>query len=159
MKKRLAILIGVVALGILGLLAGCGKKDVGKDIGLDKVNEFYYTVSSSTNPPEYQRYRFYVEDGKYYFYHEKREGDTWPLTEKHITVNGTKELSDEEWKEFFSLIENGTVEKREEDTSTGGKGPFLYLYWDGDKSEIQEFTFASSADETAFEEFCEGLVD
>ena len=49
-----------------------GKKTVGKDILSDDITDFYYTYDTSTYPPEFQRYRFYAEDGRYYFYHETK---------------------------------------------------------------------------------------
>ena len=134
-----------------------GEMTVGADITEDSIRECYYTYSTSTNPPFYQRYRFYTEDGKYYFYHETREGGGWPQTEEDITASGTVELSHEEWDDFFGLLEGGTVTKRTESLEDGNAGPWLYLYWDGDKSEYQEFTFASYDKEDTFEEFCLAL--
>ena len=138
--------------------AGRGEKLVGTDITIGDVTEFYYTVSTSTNPPHYQRYRFYVEDGKYMFFHEKREGDHWPLTEDDATVTGTVELTEAEWEEFFGCLRGGTVVKRTESLDSGSSGPWLYLYWDGDKSKYQEFSFASLAERAAFKELCEKLA-
>ena len=83
------------------MLPGNGPKTVGADVKMEDITEFYFTYDSSTNPPLFQRYRFSVKDGAYQFYHEKREGNHWPLREKDITVSGTKELSPEEWKTFF----------------------------------------------------------
>ena len=65
---------------------GNGSKIVGKNIKINDINDFYYTLDGSTNPPYFHRYRFYKEEGKYFFYHEKREGDHWPLTDGDITV-------------------------------------------------------------------------
>ena len=48
--------------------AGRGEKLVGTDVKLESVTEFYYTYSTSTDPPHYQRYRFYTEDGKRFFF-------------------------------------------------------------------------------------------
>ncbi|MBO6011573.1 MAG: hypothetical protein J6P71_07230, partial [Oscillospiraceae bacterium] len=36
--------------------AGRGEKLVGTDVKLEDVTEFYYTYSTSTDPPHYQRY-------------------------------------------------------------------------------------------------------
>ncbi len=148
-------LLGITALillcGAVFMIAGCGesmasagKKEyiVGKDIALSDIKDFYYTIDASTNPPHFQRYRFSNKSGKYTFYHEKREGNVWPLDEKHITVSGTKELSEQEWRKFFSYIENGRVTKRIEDANAGGRGPWLYLYWNKDKNVYQVFNFA-----------------
>ena len=136
-----AVLLALIAAVLLltGMFGGSkapvlGKREltVGTDILPEDVTEFYYTLSSSTDPPRYQRYRFYREEGRTFFYHEKREGDHWPLREGDITVSGTKELTGEEWAAFFGLLREGTVQKRAESTESGGKGPWLYLYWEGD---------------------------
>ena len=154
-------LIGIVLIVLFMFIRG-GRKmkySVGKDIGIEDVTDFYYTYSSSAFPPEYQRYRFYVEDGKHYFYHEKREGDTWPLREDHITICGTRILSDEEWQSFFEHLQGGTVQKRNEDVVDGDAGPWLYLYWKKDQGKYQEFSFASWNDRKAFEEYCIHLTE
>ncbi|MBQ6560076.1 MAG: hypothetical protein IJL85_04510 [Erysipelotrichaceae bacterium] len=136
-----------------------GKKTVGKDIKQEDITEFYYTYATSTFPPDYQRYRFYVEDGVHYFYHEKREGEHWPLEEDDITVCGTKELTEEEWNAFFECLSGGTVQKRSDDVVDGDAGPWFYLYWKNDHGDLQEYRFASWDDEKAFEEFCIRLMN
>ena len=136
------------------ILSGNGPKTVGTDIAMKDITEFYYTYATSTNPPNYQRYHFYIKDGAYMFYHEKREGKHWPLTEKDISVSGRKVLSQEEWKTFFNCVNGGKVEKRKEHLESGGSGPWLFLYWKGDKSKIQEFTFANRNKKVFFEEMC-----
>ena len=152
------------ALLLLALISfpGCGifKSEliVGKDIKQSDITEFYYTYSTSTNPPQFQRYRFYTEDGKYFFYHEKREGDHWPLTEADATVTGTVQLNEEEWAAFFDLIQGGTVIKRQVSTDSGGSGPWLYLYWKKDRGEYQEFSFETWDKAGEFEEMCEKLA-
>ena len=61
MKKIMKALLSLL---MIVPISGCsGEKTVGRDIKIDDITEFYYTYSSSTNPPDYQRYRFYVEDG------------------------------------------------------------------------------------------------
>ena len=137
-------------------LGGCSRagKTVGKDVKKEDVTDFYYTVDSSTNPPSFRRYRFYVEDGVRFFFHEKREGSHWPLTEQDRTVSGTVELTDEQWDAFFDCISGGTVKKRGEHTESGSAGPWLYLYWKNDRSKIQEYSFASHEKQTAFEALC-----
>lgn len=157
--KKLPIIIAssIAAIGALGCMLFNNKKIVGKTITEEDFKEFYYTYSTTVNPPEFQRYRFYIEDGKKMFYHEKREGNKTFLTEEDITVTGVRELSSEEWEKFWNYITGGTVENRKEDTSTGGSGPYLYLYWNGDKNKCQEFTFASLEKKTGFEAFCETL--
>ena len=101
----------------------------GTDISFEEITDFYYTYDASTAPPHYQRYRFYTEGGAKYFYHETRAGERFPLTEEDITESGTRELTDEEWNEFYTLLCGGTVSNRSEDTSSGDSGPWLYLYW------------------------------
>ena len=141
------------------MLPGNGPKTVGADVKMEDITDFYFTYDSSTNPPQFQRYRFSVKDGTYQFYHEKREGNHWPLREKDITVSGTKELSLEEWKTFFDYLKDGKVEKRKEHLESGGRGPWLFLYWKGDKGKIQEFTFASYEKRISFEKYCVKLKE
>ena len=158
MKKLMIIpALSITAICVLGLMLLNSTKTVGKNIKEDDFNEFYYTYSTTVNPPEFQRYRIYTENGKRMFYHEKREGDRVFLTEEDITVAGSKELSPEEWKTFWNLISEGTVKNRREKITAGGAGPWLYLYWNGDKDKCQEFTFADFEKKTEFEEFCVGL--
>ncbi len=140
--------------GITDMLQDNGPKIIGTEVAIEDITEFYYTYSTSTYPPKYQRYHFSVKDGDYLFYHEKREGRHWPLDEKDITVSGTIKLSREEWNQFFDYVKGGKVEKRKEHLETGGRGPWLFLYWKGDQSKIQEFTFANYGKQTAFENFC-----
>lgn len=133
---------------------------VGKGIKEDDIDHFYLTYDSSTDPPYFQRYVLYVEDGKHMFHHEKREGDVWPLTEEYITVEGTFELSDDEWNKCFELLKGGKVEKRPDDVTDGGdSGPFLYLYWSGDKDKYQVFSFESYKKQKAYEELCVELSE
>lgn len=132
---------------------------VGEDVLEQEFTEFYFTRSGSTFPPYYQRFRFFAEDGKHYMYHEKREGDTWPLTEKHITVSGTIELSDEQWQTFWNYIKGGTVQSRVENLEDGGDGPWMYLYWLRDPSDFQEFRFDDYNKVLGFEDFCYGLIE
>ncbi len=135
-------------------------KTVGKDIRIGDVSEFYYTFSNINYNAFYQRYRFFTEDGKYFFFHETRErkNDYGPTTEKDITKTGTVELSADQWSAFFDLLSGGTVTKRSESAASGGSGPWLYLYWSGDRSKIQEYRFDSLEKRSAFESFCEELA-
>lgn len=150
--------MGCSDVGVISIFSGMGVKVVGKKITEDKFKDFYYTYSTTVNPPEFQRYRFYKEDGKNFFYHEKREGNNVFLTEEDITVSGTKELSEDEWETFWNLIDGGSVRKRRENANAGNGGPWLYLYWDGDKDVCQEFTFKEYETVYDFEAFCEELV-
>ncbi len=145
------------------LLAGAGtdclakQVTVGTDVRMDDVTDFYYTYSTSTAPPHYQRYRFYVDGRKYLFYHETREGGGWPQTEKDITESGSRPLSKAEWAEFFECLKGGMVENRKEHLEDGDAGPWLFLYWKDDHGKCQEFFFASPAARFAFEELCARL--
>ena len=165
-----AVLLAVIAavLYLIGVIGG--EKDpapapskaeltVGTDIVIGEVTEFFYTLSASTYPPHYRRYRFYRENGGAFFYHEKREGDHWPLREEDVTVSGTRELTEAEWSAFFDLIRDGIVKKREEHLEDGDAGPWLYLYWKGDRSEWQEYSFPSRKALSAFEDFCAALAE
>lgn len=132
---------------------------VGTDIDFTEVTEFYYTRTASTYPPSYQRYHFSVADGSYRFYHETREGGTFPLTEEDITVSGSIELSADQWEAFLSHLSGGSIRRRSESIEGSGKGPSLYLYWQGDRGRYQSYNFPSPADTAAFEAFCEQLRD
>ena len=151
-----AVLVATLAVFWSGAGAGCWAKPVtvGTDVALGDVTDFYYTYSTSTAPPHYQRYRFYVDGRKYLFYHETREGGGWPQTEKDITDSGSRPLSKAEWAEFFECLKGGTVENRKEHLEDGDAGPWLFLYWKGDHGKCQEFSFASPAARFAFEELC-----
>ena len=131
---------------------------VGSDVLKERIREFYYTLSSSAYPPRYQRFRFFMEDGRYLFYHESRAGNHFPLREKDVTASGTRELRATEWDELYSCLENGTVRARREHLESGGAGPWLYLYWDGDAGRVQEYTFASHEKRKRFEAWCEALA-
>ena len=159
--KKLAILI--LCLALLPIL-GCDRPKngvyvMGVDIAPEDVTEFYYTVSTSTFPPHYQRYRFYKQDGAYKFFHETREGDHLPLTEADATVSGTIGLSGDQWSDFLVLIAGGEVVARQEHLEDGASDPWLYLYWTGDKGDIQEFSFVSPATQSDFESLCKSLRD
>lgn len=156
MKKLIiVILLSMLAIYMAGYVLLGNPKTVGKKIKESDFKEFYYTYSTTVNPPEFQRYRIYTaENGKRMFYHEKREGNNVFLTEEDITVSGEKELTSEEWETFWSYISGGRVRNRRESITAGRAKPWLYLYWNGDKDKCQEFTFADSKKETEFEEFC-----
>lgn len=165
MLKYIGMACAVLLLGAFFMTAGCGegqakmfadKKEyvVGKDIAMTEIKEFYYTIDASTNPPEFQRYRLSNKDGKYEFYHEKREGNTWPLKEKDITVSGTVELTKDQWQEFYGYLKDGKVTKRTDTATSGGRGPWLYLYWQKDKGSYQVFAFADYDKRQSFEQLC-----
>lgn len=158
MHKLIIVIAAFIAtIGAMGLMLLKNTKTVGKSIKEDDFKEFYYTYSTTVNPPEFQRYRIYIENGKRMFYHEKREGDHVFLTEEDITVSGEFELTSEEWETFWNCISGGRVENRKESTASGGSGPWLYLYWNGDKNKCQEFTFADAAKEKELIEFFKAM--
>ena len=148
------------------LLTGCHKPvlkrefTVGTDIRQENISEFYDTYENINYNAFYQRYRFYTEDGKYYFYHEtrQRENDYGPATEEDITAKGTVELTQAQWAEFFAYLKDGTVVKRGASADAGSRGPWLYLYWKDDRAEYQQFSFDAPGREKAFEEFCAELA-
>ena len=134
-------------------------KTVGIDIAFDDITDFFYTYDASTAPPHYQRYRFFAEDGKHYFYHETREGGGWPQTEADITCSGTVELTEEQWAAFCDLLNGGTASMREEHLDSGDAGPWLYIYWPSGETEGREFAFEQPGIVLAFEEFCARLKE
>ena len=120
---------------------------VGTDIAFDDITDFYY-----------QRYRFYAEDEKRFFYHETREGGGWPQTEADITRSGTIELTEEQWSACCDLLNGGTASRREEHLDSGDAGPWLYIYWRGGETEGREFYFDQPGTVLAFEAFCAALA-
>ena len=142
--------------GILDLNRG---RIVGTDVPFQDITEFYYTYATSTFPPEYQRYRFYAAGDRRLFDHETRVGETFPLTEADTTLSGTVELTEAQWQAFCDLLAGGTVRRRSVSDETGDAGPWLYLYWQGDEGEYQEFAFEPRSRLGEFEAFCEALRD
>ena len=121
------------------ILPGNGPKIVGTDVKIDDITEFYFTYDSSTNPPQFQRYRFSVKNGAYQFYHEKREGNHWPLREKDITVSGTKELSLEEWKTFFDYLKDGKWKRGKSILNPAEGGPGCFYTGKGTSPKSRSF--------------------
>ena len=162
MKRVTAVLFVLLVLVSAGSAGGFPSGSfseeliMGTDIGAAEINDFYYTYSTSTNPPFFQRYRFYQKDGAYYFYHETREGGGWPQTEEDITVSGTAEITEEDWSVFFSLLIGGSVHAPAEDDETGSAGPWMYVYRENGQ---EEFEFPSYEARDAFEAYCEALKD
>ena len=147
----------IIVACVLKKNAGAKTYIVGKDVPCGKIREFYYTVSSTGYPPHFLRYRFGDEQGKKTFFFERREGDHLPLTEEDRVETFTKELTDVEWTTFLNIIGRGTVRKRKESTASGGSGPYLFLYWEGDRGCIQEYGFPSYEEKEAFVAFSESL--
>ena len=153
----------IILFTVIAMINMFDKKEylVGKDIKADDITEFYDTYYNMNYNALYQRYYFYAEDGKHYFYHEKRErkDDYGPLNEEDITESGTIELTDEQWNTFFEYMKDGTVIARQESADTGDSGPWYYLYWKKDKGNIQQFSFVSYDKEKQFEQFCLSLKE
>ena len=143
------------------LSALSSSKVVGEDIQKSDITDFYYTVENINYDASYQRYVFYDEHGMHTFFHETRErkDDYGPTTSEDTTRIGRIELTEDQWSHFYELISGGTVKKREESADAGDSGPWLYLYWTGDKSIYQEYSFASYADQKAFEEYCVSIAE
>ena len=163
-QSKKALWAAVIVMLILLLTAVFGgrsmakrSRTVGKDIAFADITEFYFTRTASTYPPDYQRYHFSVTDGTYLFYHETRDGNAFPLTEQHITLSGTVELTAAQWDAFLAFLNGGSVSKRSESAAGGSSGPSLYLYWIGDRGTYQMFSFPSRDAAAAFESFCEAL--
>ena len=160
MKRLLSVLLALTLL----LTAGCasasspGELIVGNDIAFEELTDFYYTYDASTAPPHYQRYRFYTESGKCFFYHETREGGGWPQTEEDITRSGTVELTDAQWTAFCELLRGGTASRREEHLDDGDAGPWLFIYWQGGEEDGREVSFEMPGTVLSFEAFCAGLT-
>ena len=170
MKKSFT---AIMVLILVAVLTGCGAgeesadmplfsgaKTVGKDIPVSDITDFYYTEENINYDAYYQRYRFYVEDGKHMFFHETRErkDEYGPCTEDDTTLTGTIELTDDQWSEFTDLVSGGTVKSRENSADAGGTGPWLYLYWSNDKGKYQQFSFDSYETQAKFEEYCLSLA-
>ncbi|MBQ8136999.1 MAG: hypothetical protein IJ174_06160 [Clostridia bacterium] len=134
-----------------------GKKTVGAELDASSVTDFYYTIDGSYFPPFYQRYRFFTDVGKRFFFHETREGGSWPQTEENTTRTGLVELTDAEWEAFLDLIRGGDAKVREEHLEDGDDGPWMYVYFIGGEADGREFQFASLEKRFAFEAFCEAL--
>lgn len=152
--------IGAAAFGVI-LFAGAADKPliVSKNLKEDMITEFYWTYSSSSYPPQYQRYHVFMKNGKLNFHYEKREGENWPLSGKDITESGTFVMSKAQQQEFFDLIKGGTVVQREDDITSGDSGPWTYLYWKNDKGKYQVYTFPSLQAAKDYENWCISLKD
>ncbi len=132
----------------------------GTDITGSDITEFYYTEENINYDAYYLRYRFYVEDDRYMFFYEERErvDDYGPATEEDTIAKVDREITEDEWKQFFDIISGGKVTARQESDEAGDSGPWTYLYWKGDKSEYQEYSFASYAKQKEFVTLCETLA-
>ena len=125
------------------------------------IADFYYTYDWVGFNAHYQRYRFYEEDGAYWFYHETREikNDYGWASEADITASGTVSLSIYEWEEFLDFLAGGSAAEPEDSLLDGDSGPWMYLYTrSGDTSVRYEYHFASGDRQLAFEAFCQSLA-
>lgn len=178
MKNRIIKVFGILFAVILSVfMSGCEKNGgtdvkpigpalrkelaVGMEIQMNSITDFYYTYENINYNAFYQRYRFYVEDGKYYFFNETREKpDEYGWTTSDDTTKiGTVELTEEQWKDFYEIIRDGTVKAREDNADSGDPGPWYYLYWTSDADKYQVYTFPSYEKEKAFEEYCISLAE
>lgn len=132
---------------------------VGKDIKEEDISDFYFTNSGATYPPFFTRYHLHAQDNTYTFNYEKREGNSWPLREKDISASFEKTLSKQEWENFYEILSGGIVKKRTESVDCGGRGPYLFLYWKGDKAEYQEYSFENIEKQGEFEKLCERYTE
>ena len=142
-------------------LSGCrGMKTVGKEIPAAHITSLVCTWENINYNAHFQRYRFDVEDGAVVFSHETRSrpGRYGPTTEADITAAGSFELTPAERETLLSLLSGGTVTAREEAVTAGDDGPWIYLYWRGDRDRDQAFSFPDPARQQAFVEFCAGLA-
>lgn len=157
-RRHFLLAIALIIASAFPAFSGGRTETVGKGIKRADITEFWYTYSTSTNPPQFQRYRFFADGGVWHFYHERREGGHWPLSESDITVSGDIVLTQAQTEKLFSCLDGGTVKAREESADSGSSGPWLYLYWTGDRSKFQEFSFRSYSDRLSFEELCRNLA-
>ena len=134
----------------------------GVSISKGDITDFSYTYDWVGYHPLYQRYRFYVEDGAYLFYHETRtiEDDYGWAAEADITASGTIALTIYDWTAFLSYLTDGSAAEPEESLEDGDSGPWTYLYYrSADGIERKEFRFASPDGRLAFEEYCHSLAE
>lgn len=158
----LYLLLGLAAM----LLAGCAGQEppeveLSDETGMDEIVDFYHTYEWDGFNAEYQRYRFYVEDGRHMFFHETRKvHNTYgPATEKDVTAKGTRELTEEEWRNFLAFLDCGKLSKPEESVLDGDSGPWLYAYRQEKNGVVRyAFDFTPRDGLLAFEDFCEGLA-
>ena len=159
-KKALITMMLLPAMLLFGCSGGSGNGSVKVDgIKAEDINEFYYTYENINFNACYQRYLFHVVDGKYMFFHEKREnpGEYGWLDENYTVRKGDFELTDEEWDQFIELIKDGKVVKRQEHLEDGGSGPWMFIYAGTDKVG-KEYYFQPADQVLAFEDFCEKLA-
>ena len=133
---------------------------IGSKVRESMVYDFYYTEENINYNAYYLRYRFYKEDDKYFFFYDirKKENDYGPATEQDRIAFGTVELEYYQWSRFIDTIDHGKVKKRKESTESGDRGPWTYLYWEGDKDIEQQYSFQSYEKQQQFVQLCEELM-
>ncbi len=166
MKKTMTILFVLCI-----ILWGCEKKGENKmsgnsviegtKVGIDDISDFYYTYENINYNAFYQRYRFFIKDGKYMFFHETRErkNDYGPCEEEDAIRKGEFELNEKQWSDFYDLIKEGKANKRNESVEDGDSGPWMFIYSDKLVKEGYEYHFASYDARCKFEDFCASLAD
>ena len=94
MKRCIAFLLALVLCCLT--MAVCAEFIVGADIPEGDIQSFYYVYDTPFAESVYQKYLFYEDKGSKFFYHESRQGGSWPLTEENIVASGTVALTDEQ---------------------------------------------------------------
>ena len=126
----LFLLLGLAAM----LLAGCAGQEppeveLSDETGRDEIIDFYYHNTYG------------------------------PATEKHTTAKGSRELTEEEWRNFLAFLDRGKLSKPEESVLDGDSGPWLYAYRQEKNGVVRyAFDFTPRDGLLAFEDFCEGLA-
>ena len=89
-----------------------------------------------------------------------KRGNTYgPATEKHTTAKGSRELKEEEWRNFLAFLDRGKLSKPEESVLDGDSGPWLYSYRQEKNGVVRyAFDFTPRDGLLAFKDFCEGLA-
>lgn len=142
-----------------GLCVASGTLSVGKEISPEDITEFFYTRENINYHASFLRYRYFLEDGRPFFYHVKREREDYgPTTEKDTVSSGTVALTPEDWNGVLELLKDGRVRKRQDSAESGSSGPWMYLYWKNDRGIQQEYAFSSYGKQRSFEEFSERLA-
>ena len=68
------------------------------------------------------------------------------------------ELTEEHWSAFCKCIEGGKVTKRTDSIDSGDSGPWLFIYWEGDKGRNQVFSFRDLDAQYDFRKWCEEMM-
>ena len=135
-----------------------------KDVPIQQgdIVDFYYTYDWVGYNAKYQRYRFYIEDGQYLFYHESRgtENDYGWNSPDDVISSGTLTLDIYEWADFLAYLKGGSIKTPEESIEDGDSGPWMYLYYKSHGNiERKEFFFSSAAQQLSFEDHCRLLME